>query len=130
VNTTREYEVLGSQPRLLDPLLNRIAGRRCDLELHWALRLVLHHHGSGCHLVTVTDIPDLQAHEVAAAKLAVDSQVEECELTHPVFHLKADSERPDVLDLERCFLANDLALVPRFAMNGVGCGFHDGLPSS
>ena len=60
------------------------------LELHWALRLVLHHHGSGCHQVAVTDIPDLQAHEVAAPKPAVDSQVEECELVYPVLHLEAD----------------------------------------
>ena len=63
-------------------------------------------------------------------EFAVDSQVEECKLAHPVLHLEADSERPDILDFERCFLADDLALVPRFAMNGVVYGVHDGLPSS
>lgn len=32
---------------------------------------MLHHHGSGCHLVAVADVPDFEANEVAAAQLAV-----------------------------------------------------------
>ena len=63
-------------------------------------------------------------------EFAVDSQVEECKLAHPVLHLEADSERPDILELERRLLADDLALVPWLAMHGVGYGSHDGLPSS
>jgi hypothetical protein len=81
-------------------------------------------------LVAVADVPHLQADQVAAAELAVDSQVEECQLAHPVLHLEADSECPDVLKLERYLLADDLALVPWLAMNSVGFGSHDGLPSS
>jgi hypothetical protein len=81
-------------------------------------------------LVAVADVPDLQADQVTAAELAVDSQVEECQLAHPVLHLEADSERPDVLELERCLLADDLALVPWLAMSSGGYGSHDGLPSS
>jgi len=122
--------VVRLQPGLLDPLLHRIPGGRCDLELHRALGLVLHHHGTGCHLVAVADVPDLEADEVAAAKLAVDSQIEEGELAHPALHLQANTEGPDVLELERCLPTDDLALVPRLAMNSVGIGSHDGLPSS
>ena len=73
---------------------------------------------------------DPEADEVAATQLAVDSQVEECEFAHPVFHLQTNSECPDVLELERCLLADDLALVPWLAMNSVGDGPHGGLPSS
>jgi len=62
--------------------------------------------------------------------LAVDTQVEERELAYSVLHLETNSKCPDVLELERSLLADDLALVPRLAVNGVGCGFHDGLPSS
>ena len=92
--------------------------------------LVLHHHGAGRDLVPVADVSDLQADEVAAAKLAVDPQVEQRELAHPIFHLKSNSERPDVLELERSLLTDDLALVPWLAMNCVGYGSHVGLPSS
>jgi hypothetical protein len=81
-------------------------------------------------LVAVADVSNLEADEVATAKLAVDSQVEEGELAHPTFHLQANTKRPDVLELERCLLTDDLALVPRLAMSNVGVGSHDGLPSS
>jgi hypothetical protein len=98
--------------------------------LHRALRLVLHYHGAGCHLVAVADVPDLEADKVTTAQFAVDSQVEEGKLAHPAFHLEADSKCPDVLESEWRLLTNDLALVPWLAMNGVGIGSHDGLPSS
>ena len=81
-------------------------------------------------MVPVADVADLEADQVAAAKLAVDSQVEECKLPYAVFHLQADSECPDVLELERRLLTDDLALVPRNTTNDVGSGSHDGLPSS
>ena len=61
---------------------------------------------------------------------AVDAQVEEGQLTHTVLHLKPNPERPNVLQLERGLLPDDLALVPWLAMNDVGFGSHDGLPSS
>jgi hypothetical protein len=78
----------------------------------------------------MTHVPDFERDEIAAAQLAVDAQVEEREFAHPALHLKADAQRPDVLDLEGCLLPDDLALVPRLARNGVACGSHDGLPSS
>ena len=52
------------------------------------------------------------------------------ELANPAFHLQANLKGPRCLDLERCLLGDDLALVPRLAMNCVGYGSHDGLPSS
>ena len=66
-------EIVQSQPGSLDPLLHGLPRGRCDLELHGALSLVLHHHGTGGHLVAVADVPNLEADEVATAKLAVDS---------------------------------------------------------
>ncbi len=58
----------------------------------------------------MADVPDLEADELTSAQLAVDPEVEEGELAYAVFHLQADSKRPDVLDLERRLLADDLAL--------------------
>jgi hypothetical protein len=78
----------------------------------------------------MADVPDLEADEVTASKLAIDSKVEESKLAHSVPHLETDPECPDVLELEWCLLADDLALVPWLAMDGVGYGSHDGLPSS
>src|SRR4051794_6853145 len=107
MDSAGKHEVVGPQSRLLDPSLHGIAGSRCDLELHGALSLVLHHHGPSSDLLAVADVPDLEADEVAAAQLAIDSQVEERELAHPAFHLEANTKCPDVLDLERCLLTDD-----------------------
>ena len=78
----------------------------------------------------MTDVADLQGDEIASPKLAVDAQVKEREISHPPFHLQADTQRPDVLHFERCLLPDDLALVPRLAVSGAAFGCHDGLPSS
>jgi hypothetical protein len=61
-----------------------------------------------------------RADKVASAQLAVDPQVKERQFAHPVLHPESDSKCPDLLELERCLLADDLALVPWFAMNCVG----------
>ena len=58
----------------------------------------------------MTDIPDLEGNEVAAAKLAVDSQVEQSELAHSILHLKTNAERPDVLELNGAFWPTILPL--------------------
>jgi hypothetical protein len=93
------------------------------------MRLVLHHHGPSRDLVAVADIPDLEADQVAAAQLAVDTQIEQGELAYPTRHLEPDAKDPDVLELERCLLPDDLALVPWLAMSSSIVGFHDGPPS-
>ena len=48
--------------------------------------------------------------EVTDAKLAVDSQVEECEFAHPGFHLQMNSECPDALSLNGAFWPTILPL--------------------
>ena len=125
-----KQEVLRLQPRLPDPHLHSIPGRRRDLELHWALGLVLHDDGACRNLVAMADIPDFESDEVASAKLAVDAQVEERKFAHSILHLQTNSKCPDVLELERRLLPDDLALVPRLARSCVACDTHDGLPSS
>lgn len=78
-------------------------------------------------LVAMAGIPDLERNEVAPAKLAVDAKVKEGKLAYSVLHLKTNAKSPDVLDLKRSLLADDLAFVPRRTKSGVGCGSHDGL---
>ena len=74
--------------------------------------------------------PDVVTCRYQAPKLAVDSQVEQGEFSNSLLHLQPDAQSPDVLELERRLLPNDLALVPWLVMNGAGVGSHDGLPSS
>ena len=107
---------------------SRSRGR--DLELNRVLSLVLHDHGARRYLLAMADIPDLEADQIAAASLAVDLQVEEGQLAHPAVHLRADRKRPDVFELERCFLAGDLGLVSWLAVTSADVGFHHELPSS
>jgi len=130
VNAAWEHIVLGLQSRDLDPFLNGVTSRGRDFELDRTLGLVLHDDRPRCHLIAVANVPDLECNEVTSAELAVNSQVEQREFAYPVLHLETDSECPDILCLERRLLADDLALVPWLAMNGIGYGSHDGLPSS
>jgi hypothetical protein len=129
VNSAWEEEIIRSQASLLDPCLDGIACRLRDLELNWPQRLLLRDDCSSRDLVAVADIADFELDEVAATQFAVDAEVEQRELSDTVRHLEANSQRPDVLQLERRLLANDLALVPWRARRGHLGVLHDGLPS-
>ena len=89
MRAARENLVVRLQSCLLDPLLHSVTGGRCDLELERMLGLVLQHDCARCNLVCVAAVPDLQADEVAAAKLAVDTQLEEGQLLE--FRAKQDA---------------------------------------
>ena len=54
----------------------------------------------------MSDVADAQAHEIAAAKFAVDGQVEHGEITDGMRILEVDADGPDVLRLERWLLAD------------------------
>jgi hypothetical protein len=91
------------------------------------LRLLLHDDGPRGDLIAMTDVANLQFHQVAAPELAVNAEIEQRKFTDSVCHLKAHSQRPDVLQLERRLLTDDLSLVPRLALTCDCVGFHDGL---
>ena len=55
-------------------------------------------------------VADPKADEIAAAKLAVDSQVNHGELANRMRVLKVASDSPNVLRFERWCLADELAL--------------------
>lgn len=103
---------------MLDPRLQGISGGCSDLELNRPLSFVLHHSRACRDLVSMADISDFECDQVTAAQLAVDAQIEERKLSYAPFHLEPDAKCPDILGLERCFLPDDLALVPRLAMSG------------
>ena len=91
-----EQEVVGLQPRGLDPRLRGVTGSRRDLELNGSLGLVLHHDSPRGDLVAVANVADLERNEVASAELAVDAKIDQRELTYSV------SPAEDELEVPRC----------------------------
>jgi hypothetical protein len=110
VEPAGEEEVIRLQASLLDPRLQGIPGGLRDLELNWALGLVLHDDGARRHLVTMTNVSNLQGNEVAATQLAVDAQVEQRELAYPVLHLKLTRSAQMSLSLNGAFCPTILPL--------------------
>jgi hypothetical protein len=106
-----EQIVLRLQTRLVDPRGDGQPGRLGQLELHRPLRLSLDDHGSGQVLIGVHHVPHPQAHQITAPQLAVDCQVEHGQVADLMFVLQVESNGPDILWLERWFLADQLAFV-------------------
>ena len=59
------------------------------------------------------NIPNAERHQVAAAQLAVDSEIERGEIAGTTFDLQPEANRPNLRRLQRQLLPKELALVPR-----------------
>ncbi len=127
MNSAGKQEVVRLQPSIFDPRLQGISGGCRDFELDWPLGLVLHDDGAGRHLVAMAHISDTKSHP--RSLLSIPRLRSASSRMRPSIWM-AGTQCPDVLGLERCLLADDLALVPRLTMSGVSYCFHDGLPSS
>ena len=127
---TGEEKVIRFQPSLLDSCLQCVSGSSRDLKQNCGLGLVLHNDGAFGQLLTMAHVVHLEGAEVTSEKLAVDTEIDECELANPSLHLSADTQRPDVFQFEGRVLSDDLSLVPRLAMNNIAGALHDALPSS
>jgi hypothetical protein len=90
-----------------------------DLELNGSLRLLLHYDRSRRDAITVRHVANAELHEIASAQLAVNGQVEQGQVSQSIRQLQANTDRPDVLQLQRSFLTDDLALVPWLAVCAV-----------
>ena len=95
------------------PFGNSNPSRLGDLELHWSVSLLLHHDCAGRDPAPLNDVSNLKRYQVASPKLAVDGEVEECQLTRPVRQFEANANRPDFFCLEGRLLADQLAVVSR-----------------
>jgi hypothetical protein len=60
----------------------------------------------------VTDIPHPQLYEITGPKFAVYRQIEQGEFSAPIGELQAHAYGPDLFELERRLLTNELALIP------------------
>ena len=66
-------------------------------------------------MLSVHDVLDAEIDEVAATQLAVDREVEHCQVSNLMRVLKVNLDGPDVLRLKRRLLTNQFAFVPGFA---------------
>ena len=96
---------------------------RClgQFELDRAARLPLPNGSLVNRIATRCNVIDLECHDVATAKLAVDSEVEQSKIADATFDLELCPDRLDILGAEWRLRADDLALVPRNTPRG-GCG--------
>jgi hypothetical protein len=62
----------------------------------------------------VADVSDAQADQVTGSKLAVDGEVEQCQITVTTGELQANPDRPDLFELQRRLLTYELSFVPGF----------------
>ena len=95
-----------------DPGENRLSGGLRNLELYWPMGLLLHDDRSSGDSIAVGDVANSQLHEVAAAQLAADRQVEERQLALSICQFEPNANGPNFAKLERRLLADQLALVP------------------
>jgi hypothetical protein len=98
-----------------NPHQDRFAGRLGDFKLDRPLGFLLHDDGARGDAIAVGNIAHAQPHQITAAQLAVDRQVEQGELVFALAEFEAYPDGPNVFELEAGFLSDQLALVPRLA---------------
>jgi|ERR1700691_2289317 hypothetical protein len=108
-----EETAFWGQVRLADPSSNGFPRWLGNLELNGPLSFLLHYDRPRCHDLTVADISHLKPDQIAGTELAVYCQVEKGKLAPPIGELQTHANGPDLLQLERCLLSENLAFVPR-----------------
>jgi hypothetical protein len=103
------------------PVLQRGSGLFRDLELNRTAGLVLDDRCSVSHVSAGSNLIDPKADEIAAAKLAVDGEVEHRQIAFAVLDLKSDANGPDLFRPEWTLLANETAFVPCNAQRSAVC---------
>ena len=119
--------VLCFQFRMGNPRGYRRACRLRNLELYRSAGFLLKDEGAGRHALAVADVAYPQLHEIARTELAIDSQIEEGEISTSTGNLKSYANRPYLLEFEWRLLAYELSLVPRLASGDCSAGLHDRL---
>lgn len=96
----------------LNPGQNRAARLLGNFKLHGPLGFLLHYDGSRNYSTTLRDVADTDTKQIAAAKLAIDCQIEQSQIAGTLLQLQPDAYGPDFLQLQWCFLTDELAFVP------------------
>ena len=116
--------LLRLQRRLRDPRGDRGPRGFRQLKLYGPLCLSLHDHRPAQDLAAVRNVANTQIDEITATQLAVDREIEHCQVSNPAPILQVDADGPDILGFEGRLLADQFAFVLGFPML---IGFHDRL---
>ncbi len=109
--TTREQELAGSFVAGLQIIIDGLAGLLAQFESDGPTSFLL---SNGCAIRRVAaggDILDPYGDDVAAAKLAVDRQIEHREVANSAFDLELRPDRPDMFRSQRRLASCQLAFV-------------------
>src|SRR5213078_3199144 len=97
-----------------DPCGYRIPRLLGDLELHWSLCFLLHDNRTAGNVTALDHIVDAQRDQITPAQFAVDGKVEQCEVVPgSIIKLQPNPDSPDLFQLQRRFLTEQVAFVPR-----------------
>src|SRR5262249_29547855 len=77
--------------------------------------LLLPHCGAINCIAARCNVLDPKSDDIAAPQLAVDCQIEHCQVTRASVHLQPGMDRPNMFCPQRWFLADELTLVPGLA---------------
>jgi hypothetical protein len=113
VNSARKSVVVGRAAATFEPSEQARSDIGCQLELHGLSGLPLDDDRSGPDVGPRYEITNLDFHQVAAAQLAVDRQVEQRPVANAAFAIQEEANGPDLLLRQRALGADGLARVPR-----------------
>ena len=88
----RKQVVFRSETGVTDPVSDGISRWFRDLKLNGPLRLLLHDGGACADPLAVRDVAHPQFDQIAGPELAVDRQIEQCEIANP--RSKVPRQRP------------------------------------
>src|SRR5262245_6416442 len=74
--------------------------------------LPLPHCGAIDRIPAGCNVLDPKCDDIAAPQLAIDCQIEHCQVSRPSLHLQSGTDRPNMFWPQRWLLADELALVP------------------
>jgi len=111
----------GPASNVSKPRLDRVSGLLGDLELHRTSRLLLNDARAITDPTADADILDLQPHEIATPKFAVDREVEQGLVAGSALHLESDPDRPHVPRLQRALLPDIVEKVLEQNSRGIFC---------
>ncbi len=130
MNSGREQEVGCVQARLPDPCRHALTSLFGNLELYRPLRLLLHDRRAASDVLAVTNVAHPQLRQITCPKLAVDGEIEHCQIPHAGRKLQAHAYRPNLLKLQRRLLAGQSPFIPGYPRRArVGWCAHDDLRS-
>lgn len=96
----------------LEPCSKATASVSRDLELHWPTGFLLDHHRAVSDFRPGQEITYLQLHQITAAELAVDCEVEQCPIPQSLFAIKEETDRLNLLLGQGPLCADRLTGIP------------------